>query len=241
MSNAYDGLATSNPHHRYGRAGQFATPQNIHEINPDGYLDVPVRGVPWEWLGCIDKCGKQYEDLKASVVANGGTAVGMFWEVAVTPNKVELDHIWWELMVATPGLKIGLTVHDLNGAAIHDVGEICFDDDPAGACVGCNGCPGGVDTFGKYRFDNSGGNLLMGRCNAAVVRITILEEPEGGLLGCDCANMPKVMFRGGLGYRSFCNLRDIVHDDCVGDLSCLDQCPKSEAWDEGSRKEELGL
>ena len=90
---AYDNYAPSTPYHRYGRAGQFATPQNIHEINPDGYLDVPVRAVPWEWFGCIDKCGKQYEDLAAKIKSNGDTAVGLFWEVAVTPNKVELDHV----------------------------------------------------------------------------------------------------------------------------------------------------
>ena len=228
-------------YHRYGRKDQFATPNNIYEINPDGYDPVPVRPVGWEWFGCIDPCGKQYDDLKAKIHANGDTAVGMFWEVAVTPNKVELDHIWWELMVATPGLKISLTVHDLYGEEIHKIDEIDFSDDPKGGGVGCAGCSKGIDTFGKFRFDNSEDKLLMGRCNAGVVRITILEEPDGGLLGSDCSSMPTVMFRGGLGYRSFCNLRDIIHDDCAGDLSCLDKCADSERWDGSARKKELAL
>jgi hypothetical protein len=238
---AYDNYAPSTGYHRYGRQLQFVTPKNIHEISPDGYLDVPVRGVPWEWFGCIDKCGKHYEDLKRKISGNGNTAVGLFFEVAVTPNKVELDHIWWELMVATPGLKISLTVHDLYGNELWKIDEIDFSNDPKGGAAGCSDCSEGVDTFGKYRFDNSGDQMLMGRCNAAIVRLEILEEPEGGLLGSDCNQMPMIMFRGGLGYRSFCNIRDIVHDDCAGDLSCLDKCACMDDWNESTRKQELGL
>lgn len=238
---AYDNYAPSTSYHRYGRQGEFATPHNIHEISPDGYLDVPVRGVPWEWFGCIDKCGKQYADLKQMVAANGGTAVGLFWEVAVTPNKVELDHIWWEQMIATPGLKISMTVHDLYGVEIFKVPEIDFACEPKGSGKGCADCEVGEDTFGKFRFDNSEDKLLMGRCNAAVVRLEITAEPENGLLGDDCSSMPTIMFRGGIGYRSFCNLRDIIHDDCAGDLSCLDKCSDTDAWNASARKEELGL
>ncbi len=237
----YDSYAPSTKYHRYGRQGQPAAPANIHEIEPDGYLEVPVRTVPWEWFGCIDKCGKQYKDLQNMIANNGDTAVGLFFEVAVTPNKVELDHIWWESMTAVPGLKISLTAHDLYGEELWKVDEIDLSEDPKGGAAGCSNCAKGEDTFCKHRFDNSEDKMLMGRCNAAIVRITILEEPEGGLLGSDCNQMPTVMFRGGLGYRSFCNQRNIVHDDCAGDLSCLDHCNDVDKWNDSKRKKELGL
>ena len=206
------------------------TRDNLHMMRPDPYIATGTSWNKFEFLGCMDKCGREYEELEQMVKDNGGTAVGLKFSVGVggIPNRVQLERIWWENMLPVAGLTVKLTIEDIDGNEIVAVPALQALDlgcDPNASCEGCEGCGEGKDTFGAYKFDNSAGNLVIGRCNTANIMIEILTEPEGGILGTSCGCMPTIRLRGGLGFQGFCIDRGIEHSDCGGNFACLDTCP----------------
>jgi len=230
---------------RYGIDEQPVTPLNICGLNPDGYLTVPERVVPFNWMGSLDRCGESFNVLKKAIKNNNDTAVGLYAEVAATPAKVEISGLWFENMKAIAGLHIKLELTDIYGdiiEAMPDYANIDLGKEPCGCKMPCQqGCgTEGIDTFAKYRFDTSGSNGTVGRGDSAILRLTIIEEPEKGLLAaCPMSNLP--MFRGGLIYRSFCNQRNIIEQDGK-DFSCLDGATTLgiAKWEASDRKEEIG-
>ena len=230
--------------HRYGLHDEPVTPDNICGLMPDGYLELPDRVVPFNWMGDIDLCGDEYKKLKKAIADNGNTAVGLYSEIAATPSKVEVVGLWFENMKAVKGLKVKLELYDMCGNIIEalpfemlDLGiEPCCPPDDCS-----NGCPtGGNDTFCKYNLDTIGVLGLIGRGNSAILRLTIVEEPVSGLIGDDCNNPCLPMFSGGLIYKSYCNMRGIVSADGVN-YECLDGAPDEivKCFDESKRKEDI--
>lgn len=224
---SYDRPLYGNPstsYHRFNREGVSVDESNLHLQRPDGYETTSTVWIPFMWLGCIDECGTHYQALKEMVRANNGSAVGLKFELANTPNRVEAEAVWWENMLPVEGLKVKLSLQDIDHNVITDIGEIDLGCDPRGSSLeSCDGCSGGDDTFGKYRFDRSGNKMSFGRCQTARLVLEITSEPEDGLLGSDCSKMCPIMFRGGFGYEAFCIHRGLL-SFCGMNFSCLDGC-----------------
>lgn len=217
----------STQYHRFNVAGETVNKDNLHLQRPDPYRSTSTNWIGFEWLGCIDKCGTHYTQLQQMIDENGGTAVGLKFELAATPNRVELEAIWWENMVSVPGLTVALSVVDIDGAefAPLPIGDIDLGSDPnASSMSDCCDCGPGDDTFDKYRFDRTGNAMKVGRCNTAKLILEIKSEPDGGLLGSNCTCSPTVLFRGGFGFEGFCIERGI-ESYCGMNFSCLDGCP----------------
>lgn len=221
-------------YNRYGN-GNPVTPHNIHMVEPDGYLTIPKRVCPFDWFGSQEKLTcTAYDCLKQAISDNGGTSVGLFWEVAVTPQKSELNGLWFQNLNCIGGLVVTMSMHDINGEPISafPLGSSSIDVD-----LGID--PEKNDTFNKFTFSNDDDLLLVGRGNSAILRITIKQEPENGLLGSDCSDSPSIRFEGGLIYTSFCN-RPVIHDDQLGDISSLDITSNFDEWNDSDRKAEIG-
>ena len=206
------------------------TKENLAMQRPDPYRATMTSWKGFEFLGCIDKCGREYEELAQMVKDNGDTAVGLKFSIGNggVPNRVQLSRMWWENMIAVDGLTVKITIEDIDGNEIVPVPalqNLDLSKDPAASCESCNGCGEGEDTFGAYKFDDSADNLVIGRCNTANIMLEILTEPTNGLLGTSCDCMPIIRLRGGLGFEAFCIDRGIEHSDCGGNFACLDGCP----------------
>lgn len=214
----------STSYHRYNREGVAVDRSNLHLQRPDGYETTDLKWIPFMFLGCIDECATHYQQLQSMIEGNHGTAVGLKFELANTPNRVEPAVVWWENMTPVAGLKVKLTLQDIDHNIIVDIGEIDLSCDPKGSNLeSCEGCTEGEDTFGKYRFDNSGTKLTFGRCQTARLVLEITAEPEDGLLGSDCSAMCPILFRGGFGYEGFCIHRGLEYF-CGQSFACLDGC-----------------
>ena len=218
---------------------------NICGLNPDGYLEVPERIVPFTWMGNIDPCSSDYDNLKEAIKKNGDTAIGLFAEIAATPQKVELGAVWFENMRPVEGLHIKLELIDMNGDVIEVIegaDDIDLGIDPCGEDDSCkDGCKsGGTSTYFKFRFDRSGSKGNIGRGESAILRLTIIDEPADGLFGTDCYSAKLPLFTGGLSYRSFCTMRSIVSMDNE-DFTCLDGATDDvlSAWSQSSRIDEV--
>lgn len=231
---------------RYGIYEAPVTPNNVCGLNPDGYLVIPERVVPFNWMGNMETCGESFEELKKAIKDNGETAINLFAEIAATPAKVEVTGFWFENMKPIKGLHIKLELTDIYGdviEALPDYANIDLGEDPKGDCIDpClkNCGETGIDTFVKYRTDTSKNKSLIGRGNSAILKLTIIEEPTKGLLSeCPVGVLP--MFRGGLLYKSFCNVRNIVSQDDE-DFTHLDGATTAgmAKWKASDRKTEVG-
>ena len=231
--------------YRYGLCDKPVTPENICDLQPDGYQVLPDRVVPFNWMGDINPCGEDYAKLKNAIKENDGTAVGLFAEIAATPQKVEVSGVWLENMKAVEGLKVKIELYDMCGNMIEDIGFSNIDLGMA-ACCDNDGCDNGcgvatVGTFCRYNLDTSGSNGLIGQGDSAILRLTVIEEPVDGLLGDgDCGKLNLPMLQGGLIYKSYCNQRNLLSVDGK-DFSCLDAPTKeiTECWESSDRKKEV--
>ena len=230
---------------RFGN-GEPITPDNLHLLHPDPYLAIPQMVVPFEWMGACDPCSNEFKVLKEDIKKNGGSAVGLVFEIAVIPPFSKLTSIWYRNIVSVPGLKIKLSLVDISGNQFVALpkNEIDMSVSPIGSSsiteTNCGGCANSPETFRAYEFDSSGDKLTTSNCNTAILQLEILEEPKEGLLGGDCKKQLPPFLEGGLGYRSFCNIRDRVYHDTLGDLSCLDRCREDIKFDESKRGKLIG-
>jgi hypothetical protein len=221
--------------------GDAVTPDNLYLIHPDPYLNLAKTAVPFSWLGFSNQCSNEFGVFKDDIKRNGGKAVGLVYEIAALPPFSKLEGIWYQNLSPIEGLKIKLSIVDMKGDPFVDLpnSEIDLSQGPITAASLCGGCQNSPDTFRAYYFNNSGDKLTTSACNTAILRLEVLEEPSAGLMGNGCDTSTQPFFEGALVYTSFCNLRDRVYHEALGDMSCLDKCRTDTKFAESKRGKEL--
>ena len=213
--------------------GMAITPHNAGNVMPDPVAHFRSKNY-FPPCDCTDLC--------AIADANGGTLVGVQFEIAAIPNKGKGDTFWMENIATCPDVEIAVTYEDVLGAPIEAMpgqAAVVFTDD---YCT--------VDTSQIMTFDQAGAIGYIGRGDIGLIVVTIVADPNNDLLKKCCGGSGACeapLFQWGVSYDPALvarNAFNICADAQYGrDIGCVD-CPPDALvvlWDASQRKIDLGL